>query len=73
MAHQELSETVGRKRLSAGLTQAALAKHADISRQPVAAIESGAYLPKVVSRFAREVAELCACDKMGLELACIGG
>jgi putative transcriptional regulator len=47
MAHQEFGETIRRKRLSAGLTQATLAKHADISRQAVAAIESGAYLPNV--------------------------
>jgi DNA-binding XRE family transcriptional regulator len=47
MAHQEFGETIRRKRISAGLTQATLAKHANISRQAVAAIESSVYLPNV--------------------------
>jgi putative molybdopterin biosynthesis protein len=47
MAYQEFGGTLRRKRISAGLTQATLAKHSDISRQAVAAIESGAYLPNV--------------------------
>jgi putative molybdopterin biosynthesis protein len=66
MAHKEFGETIRRKRLSAGLTQATLAKHAAISRQAVAAIEAGAYLPnvsialKLARAFGESVEELFA-------------
>jgi molybdopterin molybdotransferase/putative molybdopterin biosynthesis protein len=47
MASQTFSKTIRRTRALRGWTQAELATHAGISRQAVAAIESGAYLPNV--------------------------
>jgi putative transcriptional regulator len=47
MAIIRISESIRRLRISRGFTQAELARRADISRQAVAAIEGGTYLPNV--------------------------
>lgn len=47
MANKTFSETIRRVRAQRGLTQAQFAAHAGVSRQALAAIESGAYLPNV--------------------------
>jgi putative molybdopterin biosynthesis protein len=47
MADQKFSETIRRTRALRGLTQAELATQASISRQALAAIEAGSYLPNV--------------------------
>jgi DNA-binding XRE family transcriptional regulator len=47
MADRAFSETVRRARGLRGLTQTELATQAGISRQALAAIEAGSYLPNV--------------------------
>jgi putative molybdopterin biosynthesis protein len=47
MAKTKISETIRQTRVLRGLTQAELAARVRISRQAIAAIESGAYLPNV--------------------------
>jgi DNA-binding XRE family transcriptional regulator len=47
MAHAKISEMIRRMRMLRGFTQAELAERVRVSRQAIAAIESGIYLPNV--------------------------
>jgi putative transcriptional regulator len=47
MSITKISESIRRLRISRGFTQTELARRADVSRQAVAAIEGGVYLPNV--------------------------
>jgi putative transcriptional regulator len=59
MANTKISDAIRRIRALHGLTQTKLALRVGISRQALAAIESGSYLPNVTVavRLAREIGE----------------